>query len=80
MNEPIKNIVFAGEWLWLGNLGHTFTIIAFIAAIASAYFYFQHESSKDNSMLQWAKRCFQLHAISIVGVFVVVFDHFLSSI
>ncbi len=74
MNEPIKNIVFTGEWLWLGNLGHAFTIMAFIAAIASAYFYFQHESTKDNSMLQWAKRCFQLHAISIVGVFVVLFS------
>ena len=74
MNEPLKNIVFQGEWLWLGNLGHSFTILAFIAAIASAYFYFQHESSKEGSYLIWAKRSFQLHAVSIVGVFVVLFS------
>lgn len=74
MNQTSAPIVFNGEWLWLGNLGHSFVIVAFIASLLSAIFYFQHEQHKSKQGLIWGKRFFQIHAIAIVSVFVVLFS------
>jgi cytochrome c-type biogenesis protein CcmF len=74
MNQIQAPIVFNGEWLWLGNLGHAFVILAFVMSILSAVFYFQHEQTKSQSLQIWAKRFFQIHALAIVSVFVVLFS------
>jgi hypothetical protein len=62
MNTTAAPVVFNGEWLWLGNLGHAFVILSFVASLLSAIFYFQHEQNKLTSGLSWGKRFFQIHA------------------
>ncbi|MEK0440269.1 MAG: hypothetical protein RLZZ504_1185, partial [Bacteroidota bacterium] len=74
MNQTPAPIVFNGEWLWLGNLGHVFVILSFVASLLSAIFYFQHEQNKLGNSLIWGKRFFQIHAAAIVAVFVVLFS------
>lgn len=74
MNTTAAPVVFNGEWLWLGNLGHAFVILSFVASLLSAIFYFQHEQNKLTSGLSWGKRFFQIHAASIVAVFVILFS------
>ena len=74
MNQTPAPIVFNGEWLWLGNLGHVFVILSFVASLLSAIFYFQHEQYKLGNSLIWGKRFFQIHAAAIVAVFVVLFS------
>jgi len=73
MNTTAAPVIFNGEWLWLGNLGHAFVILSFVASLLSAIFYFQHEQNKLTSGLSWGKRFFQIHAASIVAVFVILF-------
>lgn len=74
MNTTAAPVVFNGEWLWLGNLGHAFVILSFVASLLSTIFYFQHEQNKLTSGLSWGKRFFQIHAASIVAVFVILFS------
>ena len=64
---------FNGEWLWLGNIGHSMAVIAFLAAIMSAVFYFWHEKTALSRDLVFAKRLFQLHVFSVIAMFVVLF-------
>ncbi|MDA1182905.1 MAG: cytochrome c biogenesis protein CcsA, partial [Bacteroidetes bacterium] len=64
---------FNGEWLWLGNIGHSMAVIAFLTAIMSAVFYFWHEKTALSRDLVLAKRLFQLHVFSVIAMFVVLF-------
>ncbi len=65
---------FIGEWLWIGNLGHSLTVLALISALLSTLFYFIDENRRGNTLyFLWAKRLFQLHALSIVGIFIALF-------
>lgn len=73
MNTAAAPVVFNGEWLWLGNLGHVFVILSFVASLLSAIFYFQHEQNKLAGGLTWGKRFFQIHVASIVAIFVILF-------
>ncbi|MEY4627525.1 MAG: hypothetical protein RL003_1497, partial [Bacteroidota bacterium] len=73
MNTAAAPVVFNGEWLWLGNLGHVFVILSFVASLLSAIFYFQHEQNKLTGGLTWGKQFFQIHVASIVAIFVILF-------
>lgn len=65
---------FNNEWLWLGNLGHVFTVISFISVILSTFFYWRNTNQESHSDLKWGRSLFQLHSFAIVGIFVVLFS------
>ncbi len=66
-------IIFKNEWLWLGNLGQLFVILAFITSLTSLYFYFKHEVDGDLIYKKSARISYYLHATSVLAVFATLF-------
>ncbi len=69
---------YIGEELWIGNLGHLFIFLSFIAAILAGYgFYRASKSGLDQadkeSWLKIGRVSFTLHGIAIVSIFVLLF-------
>lgn len=73
MQPKSELITFNGEWLWLGNLGHIFTVIMFVTAILSTVFYFRAERQQSSALNKFARRNFYIHAFSVVAIFVILF-------
>ena len=72
---PVNNKMpaFNNEWLWLGNLGHSFVVISFIATLLFSYFYFQDARSENITLKKWARNFLYLHSFSVVAVFSILF-------
>jgi len=70
----MKEVIYIGENLFIGNLGHFFVILAFCTAILSAISYFNY--TNNESLLSWkkiARISFWIHALSVTGIFVTLF-------
>lgn len=68
---------FEGEALWIGNLGHFFIVLSFIAVGLASFSYLKAELSKNDTLAQnWrrlARWSFFTHGVSIVGIFSLLF-------
>lgn len=73
MQTKPEIISFVGEWLWLGNLGHFFSVIMFVAALLSAIFYFRSERYQNLEEQKFARSTFYIHTFSVIAVFVILF-------
>jgi cytochrome c-type biogenesis protein CcmF len=66
---------FLGEHLWPGRLGHLSVIIAFVAALLSAFSYFKAARTEElkpidsRGWLRLGRGSFVLHSLGILGVF-----------
>lgn len=74
----MHDIVYNGEHLWAGQLGHSLIALLIASALASMLAYFFSE--KDRSLLSYARFFLYTHFISVVGVMVLIvymlFHHF----
>ena len=73
MQPKTDSIIFNGEWLWMGNLGHFFTVIMFITAILATIFYFKAERKQSEAFNLFARRNFYIHTFSVIAIFVILF-------
>ncbi len=70
----MNQIVFQGEHLIWGNLGHTAIVLSFITSILSTLAYFLAEKKPlDKSWGLIAKYTFQLHSISVISIVFILF-------
>lgn len=69
---------------FIGDLGHLFVIVAFIASLVAAWSYFSAAQSKNELASKgWAENgrvAFTIHAISVLGVvtvlFLIIYNHY----
>jgi cytochrome c-type biogenesis protein CcmF len=68
---------YIGEALWIGNLGHFFIVLSFVAAGLAAFSFFAAEFSRNNAgKAGWqmvARGAFYTHGFSIVAIFSLMF-------
>lgn len=68
---------FEGEALWIGNFGHFFILLSFVAVTLACFAFFRAELSKDNNLKTvWnkiARTSFFVHGFSILGIFTLLF-------
>jgi cytochrome c-type biogenesis protein CcmF len=67
-------VIYKGENLFIGNLGHFLVALAFCSAIFSAIAYFISTNQQDN--LNWKKAArysFWVHALAVTGIFITLF-------
>lgn len=69
----MENIIFKNELLWPGNLGHFLVVLAVVAAIGSAWFYFRATQYQDEAAKSWGRRLFKIQGLAILGIFAVLF-------
>ncbi|MBR9859274.1 cytochrome c biogenesis protein CcsA [bacterium] len=67
----MDTILYEGEHLFIGNLGHFLVVLAFVSAIASGILYLFSKDNKLNKNL--ARGTFILHALSVFGIFITLF-------
>lgn len=70
----MEEITYVGEHLWLGQVGHFFNVLSFIAAIVAAisYYFYQQNTNKGREAGPWktiARPAFVTHAISVFIIF-----------
>lgn len=74
----MQEITYAGEHLWPGILGNTFTILSFVTALFAAFAYYR-ATKQPEFWKPIARRAFYGHAISVIGViatlFIMLFNH-----
>ena len=69
---------------FIGDLGHLFVIISFVAAVVTAFSYFKATTSTDLTLKnQWlinGRTGFYIHVISVLGIcvtlFVIISNHY----
>ena len=70
-------VSYIGEHLWVGQIGHFFIILAFVAALLSTFSYFRassvHTVNDQSSWLLLGKGSFYLHGISVAIFMLVIF-------
>jgi len=67
----VDTIKYIGERVLIGQLGHGFVILSFVAAfLAFISFYL---ANKNNTLLNFARLAFKTHSIAVVGIIVVLF-------
>ena len=69
----MKEVVFNNEALWLGNLGQFFIVLTTIACLGALWFYYKAASNSNSENLILGRRLFYTQALSVFGVFVVLF-------
>ncbi len=69
----MQKINYAGEELWLGQIGHFAILLAFVMAGFSAWSYYQARIRSDASWLRLGRYSFGVHAISIFAVIGLMF-------
>lgn len=76
----MEKVIFVGENLWIGNLGHGFVVLATLAALFGAVFYFLNHKSENALYLKTARKLMWVHHISVIGIFVtlfaIIFNHY----
>lgn len=68
----METITYVGERLFIGNLGHLFVVLSFVAALLSAVFYTRAKTDKSTER-NLGRVFFGLHAISVFGIFITLF-------
>jgi cytochrome c-type biogenesis protein CcmF len=68
---------------FIGNLGHAFIIVSFVAALVATYAYFQVSRSGELEAASWrrfARGAFLVHGLSVLGVvaslFFIIYNHY----
>ncbi len=70
----MMEVIYTGENLFLGNLGHFFVALAFSTALLGALFYFLATNKSDNqAWKKFARISFFTHALAVTGIFVTLF-------
>jgi cytochrome c-type biogenesis protein CcmF len=68
---------FEGEHLFIGNLGHFFVILAFVASMVSTYSYFVTSKKIDltekTNWLKYSRIAFCTQLFSLLAVFVIIY-------
>lgn len=80
----MEAINYTGEHLLPGTLGQIFIVMAFIASILSAWFYYnagrQPGSGTANSMRRWGRILFLVHFVTITAaismLYYLIFNHY----
>ncbi|MCU0420040.1 MAG: cytochrome c biogenesis protein CcsA [Cyclobacteriaceae bacterium] len=67
----------------IGNIGHLFVILSFVAAIVSAFAYAQAQYASARLQTDWlvnARVAFYVHAVSVLGagvsLFIIIYNHY----
>ena len=67
-------VIYKGENLLIGNIGHFLVALAFCTAIFSAVAYFISTNNNDDKTWKKAARySFWVHALSVTGIFITLF-------
>jgi cytochrome c-type biogenesis protein CcmF len=68
---------------FIGNLGHSFVIIAFIASLVAVYAYYKVSQAQDHEKYSWlkfARNAFYVHGFAVLGVigslFGIIYNHY----
>jgi len=69
----MKSIEFAGEWLWLGNLGHAAVILTFATALLAVFAFFKASKEGTSTYYDWGKRFFLAHSFGVLSIVAVLF-------
>ncbi|MCB9252048.1 MAG: cytochrome c biogenesis protein CcsA [Flavobacteriales bacterium] len=69
----MKEVVYQGENLFLGNLGHFLVVLAFCTAIFGSIAYFLSVSRKEPLWRKSARVSFWIHTFAVTGVFITLF-------
>lgn len=74
----MKELAYAGEHLWAGNLGNAFVVLSFVSAFVSMLAYVL--AFKDRTYVTLARIAFNTHAFAVIGIagtlFFMLFNHF----
>jgi len=76
----MKTIIFEGENLFWGNLGHTAVVVSFITSIlATISYFFAQQKPTETSWSKLAKNAFYVHVLSVLTVigslFYIIYNH-----
>ncbi len=67
-------VIYSGENLLIGNIGHFLVVLAFCSAILSAVaYFFSTNNADDTGWKKLARVSFWVHAIAVIGVFTTLF-------
>ncbi len=69
----MEEIKYIGEHLWVGQLGHFLILLSFVAALFSAFSYYQNVKSADTSWRNMGRLGFIIHGISLYTVIGLIF-------
>ncbi|MFM9946210.1 MAG: heme lyase CcmF/NrfE family subunit [Bacteroidia bacterium] len=70
----MKDVIYNGENLLIGNIGHFLVALAFCTAIFSAISYFiSTNNNDDRGWKKIARYSFYVHAMAVTGIFVTLF-------
>ncbi len=77
----MNDIVFQGEHLFLGNLGHTAVVLSLVTSIlATLAYFFSERNPLDQSWAKIAKWTFHLHSLAVitivVSLFKIIYSHY----
>ena len=68
-----ESIQYIGETLWPREIGHFFIILAFVAALFSAYAFYKKVRSGDETWFKLGKIGYYIHVISILVIIGFIF-------
>ena len=70
----MNQVIFQGEHLIWGNLGHTAIVLSFISSIlATIAFFLAEKNPLDKSWGLIAKYSFQLHSLAVLSIISILF-------
>ena len=72
----INQVVYQGEHLWVGNIGHAFIILGFVTALLSAVSYFLSVRERNTDVNIWSSigdKAFVIHGVSTLGLIALLF-------
>lgn len=73
-----ETIIFEGEHLWIGNLGHAAVVVAMIASLGAAIFYFL--TNKNESYKTISRVLLLVHVVAIftiiAALFGIIYSHY----
>ena len=68
----METITYVGENLFIGNLGHFFVVLSFVAALLSGIFYVKASAEKGTDATL-GRIFYIIHALAVLGIFVTLF-------
>lgn len=69
----MEEIKYIGEHLWVGQVGHFFIILSFVASIFSALSYGFGVKNDESSWKSMGRIGFSVHGISVIGLMGIIF-------
>src|SRR6056297_2302675 len=64
----LLNIQYLGETTWIGQLGHAFVVLGFVAGLLSVFAYYRSFRNDNESWHRTANGAFTVQSISIFSV------------